>query len=333
LKKLRSIAAAVAAASALAVASASAQAQVTIGQLAPDGAAATCESQFDLTQFLAATKPDYVVPDNGVISSWSTHASAAGQTLTFKVFRPLSNGAFMVVGHDGPHQLQPGVNTFKTRIPVQTSDLIGLNTAESSPQNPSVCEFLGSSELDDIERFELGSGADGAALPFEGSGKGFRANVQATFLVPPEIDIFGRVALGSIKGGGKVVIHGNNFEEVTEVRFDGVKAPRFTVDDEHQITAIAPPGRTLREVNAQVVNPAGTATGPSRFFYSGCQVPKLAGQKLAAAKSRLRGAGCKVGRVTRVRGSDRKKGKVVKQSPKPGALLAPGAKVSLKVGK
>jgi hypothetical protein len=334
LRKLRSIAAAAFAATALAsVPATGAQAQITLGQLAPEGATAGCSSQLDLTQFLSASKPEYVVPDNGVLTSWSTRASAAGQTLTFKVFRPLSTGEFMVVAHDGPRQLQPGINTFPIHIPVQPRDLIGLNPAGSTVLNPSVCEFAGSSEFDDIERFQLGDGADGAALPLAGTGKGFRANIQASFLVPPEIDIFRRVELGSVKGGGRVVIHGNNFEEITEVKFDGVKAPRFTVDDEHQITAIAPPGRTLRGVNAQVVNPAGTATGPSDFFYSGCQVPKLTGKKLAAAKSRLRGAGCATGRVTRVRGSVRKKGKVVKQSPKPGTLLAPGAKVSLKVGK
>lgn len=338
MRKFRSIFAAFAAAALMVMFASSAQAEVTIGQLAPGLPAALCSQvQIDSVPFLAATGHDYVVPENGVLTSWSTKAAAGpGQMLTLKVFRPQSDGSFTVVAHDGPRALTGGVvNTFKVHIPVQTSDVIGLNSA-NDVQVSNACEFLGENppdENNDIVDTFAGDAADGVNLAPNARDFGFRANVTAEFLAPPEIDIFNRVPLGSVEGGAAVPIQGNHFEAVLAVMFGGVAAPRFTVSDEHHLTAIAPPGRTLGEINAEVITAAGTATAPSRFSYSGCLVPKLAGKPLAAAKKQLANGGCKLGKVARVHGSPRKRGKVLTQSPKPGSLLAPGSKVGLKVGK
>ena len=62
-------------------------------------------------------------------------------------------------------------------------------------------------------------------------------------------------------------------------------------------------------------------------------MPKLIGKKLKAAKARLKSAGCKLGRVKRLRHASTRTGKVRKQSPKPGALLAPASKVSVTLGR
>jgi hypothetical protein len=64
-----------------------------------------------------------------------------------------------------------------------------------------------------------------------------------------------------------------------------------------------------------------------------CDVPKVVGLKLAAAKSRLRARQCSVGKITRKASNAAKKGRVVGQSPKPGRSLPNHGKVSLKVGK
>jgi serine protease AprX len=64
-----------------------------------------------------------------------------------------------------------------------------------------------------------------------------------------------------------------------------------------------------------------------------CVVPRVVGQRLAAAKKRIRRARCAVGRVRRVKSSAKKRGRVVAQSPRAGRRYAVGHKVSLKVGK
>jgi PASTA domain-containing protein/List-Bact-rpt repeat protein len=64
-----------------------------------------------------------------------------------------------------------------------------------------------------------------------------------------------------------------------------------------------------------------------------CLVPNVVGKSLGAAMSAIVRAHCKLGKVTRVRSSRAKKGKVVGQSPGAGRRLANGAKVNLAVGK
>lgn len=74
---------------------------------------------------------------------------------------------------------------------------------------------------------------------------------------------------------------------------------------------------------------AGTATAPQTFSYTGCLVPKLGARKLKAAKKKLRKAGCKVGKVTKVGDATVKTGKIAGQHPAAGKLLAPGSKVNV----
>jgi tricorn protease-like protein len=61
-----------------------------------------------------------------------------------------------------------------------------------------------------------------------------------------------------------------------------------------------------------------------------CDVPKLKGLKLAAAKRQAKRFGCAVGKVRRARG---RKGRVLKQSPAAGAVKAGGTKVSVTIGR
>jgi peptide/nickel transport system substrate-binding protein len=62
-----------------------------------------------------------------------------------------------------------------------------------------------------------------------------------------------------------------------------------------------------------------------------CVVPRVTGLTLGRAKSRIRAKHCGVGRVRRVH--SRRVGRVLKQSPRPGARKPRGAKVSLTVGR
>jgi PASTA domain len=69
--------------------------------------------------------------------------------------------------------------------------------------------------------------------------------------------------------------------------------------------------------------PHEEARGPA---LAGCVVPRLTGKSLKAHRKRLSRAGCKLGRI---RGERSKTARVVKQSPKPGELLEPGARISV----
>jgi PASTA domain len=64
-----------------------------------------------------------------------------------------------------------------------------------------------------------------------------------------------------------------------------------------------------------------------------CKVPKVAGLTLKKARARIVRAHCRVGKVTKTFSTRRKKGRVLSQKPKPGRLLAAGARVNLVVGK
>jgi beta-lactam-binding protein with PASTA domain len=57
------------------------------------------------------------------------------------------------------------------------------------------------------------------------------------------------------------------------------------------------------------------------------------GKTLGAAKTRIKHAHCRAGKITRKHSSARKKGKVIGQSPRAGRRLANGARVNLVVGK
>ncbi len=82
-----------------------------------------------------------------------------------------------------------------------------------------------------------------------------------------------------------------------------------------------------------VTTVAGTATSVQTFTYEGCMVPKLRGKKLKASKKKLRKADCKTGKVKKRKGATGATGKVVKQSAKPGTILAPGTKVKVTLGR
>jgi hypothetical protein len=320
----------------LAALATTAQAQTTFGQIVPGGppTATPCTKQEDLVQVAVFAEPKYESPGTGVITSWSTNAAAnPGQELEFKVFETVdTGGVFKVVAHDGPHLLSPGINTFKVHIPITSRDQIGINPVNASTAVPSACRFLTGKTADESFTYP-NNAADGAQIQNPGFFKEERVNVSATFLAPPEVRIGGRVSLGSITGGTAVALSGFNFSEVSAVSFGGVPATKFTVDSEQQITAVAPPGKTLDEIAAEVTTPAGTAATPARFAYTGCLVPKLTGKKLKAATTSLKGAGCRLGKVKRLKHAKRKTGKVRKQSPGPGKVLAPGSKVNVTLGK
>lgn len=86
-------------------------------------------------------------------------------------------------------------------------------------------------------------------------------------------------------------------------------------------------------------SPAGMPTTTSSPTHNptqgagGCVVPRLHGQKLAAAKAALAAAGCRTGTVTRRKGKRANRGRVIAQSRRAGARLPKGTRVNLTVGR
>ena len=306
---------------------ASATAQITLGQLKAAGdPTPECtfgESAFDEAQLSISSGPSYLVPSAGVITSWSTAAGpAAGQTYGLKVFRPLAGAAYSVVGQDR-HALIPGVlNTFPAAIPVAAGDLIGISVPTNDA--PVAC-YSATNNPGDVVGFAKGNAANGGRVSLE-TEEEVRLNVAATLLPPPTISAISPGS-GSI-AGAPVRIAGTNFAAVTGVAIGGVPAA-FAIDSEGQITATAPPSATLASVPVTVTTAAGVAGAPVPFTYEGCAVPKLKGKRLKASKRVAAKGGCGVGKVTRRKGATAKRGRVVRQKPAPGAVLAPGTRINV----
>ena len=171
---------------ALTAAPSSTTAATTIGQLAPGSAptAGCTNGPFDELNPAVATGNSYVVPTDGVITSWSHNAAAGtGQMLTMKMFRPLGANVFFVVGHDGPRDLTGGqLNSFPTQIAVRAGDILGLNDANASTV-PNACFFTGSAG---DQLCEDGNTADGDQATFGCGPVTFRTNISAT--LEPDCD-------------------------------------------------------------------------------------------------------------------------------------------------
>src|SRR4051794_2064559 len=71
-----------------------------------------------------------------------------------------------------------------------------------------------------------------------------------------------------------------------------------------------------------------TSTPPPTAAAARCTVPKLAGLTLKKAKAKLRRAHCALGKVTR-KHSNKRRGRVIAQKPKPGTHGKPGMRVAL----
>lgn len=283
----------------------------------------------DELQLGVASQPGYLTT-TGVITSWSTFAGpGAGQSFTFKVFRKVAPYTYLVVARD-TRALTPGVlNTFSVAIPVQRADFVGESQPGGGASTP--CAFQTGLDNDSTIYAEGSDAAAGSNVVFPGSlENGYRLNVSATVLPPPTVASIGPTG-GSVKGA-TVVIVGTNFANVTGVAFGSVPAAQFSVDSESQITAVSPTSKSLFPVAVTVTTAAGTAASPQVFTYEGCKVPSLSGKRLKAAKKKIRKADCAVGKVKMRGDATAKAGKVVRQKPKPGKLLAPGAKVRIVLG-
>jgi hypothetical protein len=312
-----------------------AAAQITVGQVAAESNFGFCsfsQAEDEINTSVAAGTSYAVPPPGGVITSWTTTSWISGpeQKLGLKVFRPAGPNTFVALAEDDRNLTPMSTNTFPVSIPVQAGDLVGLHVPSHTESPSNNCEF-GTTGVNQWI-YKMGSAPIGVPTKFDGEyGSDTLLNVSASVLPPPAISGL-TPAGGSVKGGAAVTISGSNFAEVRGVSFGATAAAGFSVASEGQITATAPASKSIAAVPITVTTAAGTGSSTQTFAYQGCAVPRLKGRKLKASKKKLKKADCRTGKVKKRKGATGSSGKVVKQSPKPGTILPPGARVKLTLG-
>jgi hypothetical protein len=310
---------------------ATAQASVIrIGSVLPDGFA---PKKFDRAETLfntALPEPGATLasPVNGAVVRWRVQG-AIGGPFYLRILRPNGKGAYEAVGKSAPATpTGSGLQTFETNLKIQAGDLIGIDPTSDTDQ-------IG---------VKVESGASYASIfpsPLEGTvnppSKTFTGEeIELSAEVQPAPEITGITpSFGSVTGGTQLTITGSNFTQASAVQFGTVPAAAFTVDSDTEITVTAPGVLRPGKVDVSVTTFAGenANTRFDDYVYRACVVPAVKNKTLKRAKSLLRARGCKLGHVKKVEASAKKEGKVLKQAPRPGKVLAPGARVRISLGK
>jgi IPT/TIG domain/PASTA domain len=267
-------------------------------------------------------------PVNGAIVRWRIQG-ASGGPFYLRVLHPNGKGGYEAAGtSQGATPADQGLQTFSTNLKVKAGDLIGVDPTNATDK-------IGVAEA---------SGAKYEAIfppPFEGSVvapsetvSGKEVELSAEIQPEPEVTLVSP-PFGPVTGTTSVTVTGKNFTNASEVKFGSTTAT-FTVDSDTEITATAPKSVRPGKVDVTVTTFAGT--NPNTHFddyvYTACVVPRIKNRTLKVAKAQLRRAGCKLGHVKKVDAPKPKKvGKVLKQAPKPGKVLAPGSRVRIQLGK
>jgi IPT/TIG domain/PASTA domain len=287
-----------------------------------------------------------VSPVDGLIVAWNIAQNSVGVQYRLRVMTPLGPGLYLPTGSSSVG-IPPGAYeaSFATALPIAAGQTIGLDVGRNAPIG-YVSPLLGASALVwnpvPAEGLPTPTATAQAELQYA-----FNAEVQPA----PSIASIGP-AHGAPAGGTTVTITGADLEGATAVKFGTTPAAAYTVVSEGQITATAP-AHDAGPAPISVTTIAGTGTSSQAFTYDGppavapgpapspgpspsppatCTVPNLKGKKLGAAKRSSKAAACRVGTVTKGRGITPKSGKVKSQSPKPGKVLAAGAKVNVTLG-
>jgi hypothetical protein len=300
---------------------------ITVGSVLPPGSTPTAfgQVQTEFNTALPEKGANLTSPVSGAIVRWRIQG-AEGGPFFLRVLRPNGSGAFAAVGtSNGATPTDSGVQTFAANLPIHAGDLIGIDPSKASDAI-GVTTAPGASY-----GFIFPPPFDGSTVAPSGSEAGKEIALSAEVQPAPAISSIAPT-FGSIAGGTVMTITGTNFNAASAVKFGSTPATGFTVDSDTQITATAPAGTVPGPVDLTVTTLAGTSptTSHDQFTYTACVVPKLKGKTLKFSRRATGRSECKLGKVAR-----RKKNShhVIRQSPKPGTVLAPGSKVSITLGK
>lgn len=266
-------------------------------------------------------------PVSGAIVRWRIQG-AKGGPFYLRVLHPNGAGAYSSAGTSGGvTPSSTGVQVFSANIPIKAGDQIGID-----PTNPT--DEIGVAPVPNASfGFIFPPPPDGSLVAPNGTGTG---EIELSAEVQPAPTVTGlSVGSGSIVGGTEVTITGTDLNGTSAVEFGDLQASSYTVKSDTEIVAVSPPSAEPGPVDVAVTTNAGASGVNSRgnsFTYQACVVPNLKRNRLGAAKTRLRGHGCRPGTVTKLGEATAKEGLVVIQNPKPGKILPPGAKVNVKLG-
>lgn len=324
--------AAVCAVSAMALASATAaQASViSVGSVLPKEFTATefTRVQTFFNTALPQTGSNLASPVNGAIVRWRVQG-ASGGPFFLRVLHPNGKGAFEAAGTSLPATpTDEGLQTFPANLKVQAGDLIGIDPTKSTDKI-GIADTSGASYASIFP-----TPFDGSVVPPSEAFSGKEIELSAEIQPAPEVTTIAP-AFGPVTGTTLVTITGKNFTGASAVKFGTTPAASFTVDSDTEITATAPKNARPGKVDVTVTTFAGENpnTRFDDYVYRACVVPALKNKTLSRSKTLLRRSGCKLGHVKRVTAPKPEKvGKVLKQTPKPGKILAPGARVRVSLG-
>jgi hypothetical protein len=280
-------------------------------------------------------------PISGTVIRWHITRFEGGP-FKLRVLTPEGGGTYKGSGTSAPEAPSSTARqTYSTHLPIQVGQTLAIDNSNGSDRY-GVLLPVGSSF-----GFSLPPVADGLTGVVNPTGAGeyaYNAEVQPL----PGIAAIGPTS-GTTAGGTSVLISGHDFTEATAVKFGTTPASSFSVIAETTITATAPPSSSAGSVPVSVTTLAGSASSPSQFTYlplpappvspanavkpaPTCTVPNLKGRTLKGSKKRVRAAACLVGKLTKREGATAKTGEVVKQVPKPGAVVPVGTKVRITLG-
>jgi IPT/TIG domain/PASTA domain len=267
-------------------------------------------------------------PVNGAIVRWRLQG-ASGGPFYLRVLHPNGKGGYEAAGtSQGATPGSEGLEEFSTNLKIKAGDLIGIDPTNATDKI-GVADASGASYATIFPR-----PFDGSVVAPSETVSGKEIELAAEIQPEPEVTLVSP-PFGPVTGGTVVTITGKNFNQASEVKFGGTPAG-FKVDSDTEITATTPKALRPGKVDVTVSTFAGTNpnTQYDDFVYTACVVPKIKNRTLKVAKSMLRRAGCKLGHVKKVNAPKPKKvGKVLKQAPNPGKVLAPGARVRIQLGK
>jgi IPT/TIG domain/PASTA domain len=268
-------------------------------------------------------------PVNGAIVRWRV-VGAVGGPFYLRVLHPNGKGAYEAAGtSSGESPKGEGLEEFSTSLKIKAGDLIGLDPT-SGTDKIGVADVSGAKYETIFPR-----AVEGSVVPPTEPVNGKEIELSALVQPEPEVTLVSP-PFGPVTGGTIVTITGQNFTQASEVKFGSTPATSFKVDSDTEITATTPKALRPGQVDVSVTTFAGTNpnTHFDDFVYTACVVPRIKNRSLKAAKAMLRRAGCKLGHVKKVNAPKPKKvGKVLKQTPNPGKVLAPGARVRIQLGK
>jgi hypothetical protein len=303
---------------------------ISIGSVLPEGSKS---EPFERVQTLFNTAlPEagatLASPVTGAVVRWRVQG-AEGGPFYLRILRPNGKGAYEAAGKSSPESpTNTGLQTFNTNLKIQAGDLIGIDPT-SATDKIGIAEVSGAGYASIFP-----TPFEGSVVPPSGTVGGKEIELAAEIQPQPEVTLVSP-PFGPVSGGTVVTITGKNFNQTSAVKFGSTPAAAFTVDSDTEITATAPKQLRPGKVDLAVTTFAGTNpnTQYDDYVYTACVVPKIKGRTLKVAKSQLRRAGCKLGHVKKVVAAKPKElGKVLKQAPKPGKVLAPGARVRIQLG-